>query len=250
MSTASAHCWCDFPSDPGELSALRDMAHSRTSGKGADRRRVSDSSAQYAEVVPAAGGFQLVERRPALGEIERLAGQVLPAVLRRRRTGKEISLRIGAAELAQLLELLPTLDTFRNHLDVQMPRHGDDGADDGEITQVRHQVTHETAVDLERIHPPALQVREARVADAEIIDGDAHAEFAQARHYVLARLAVACIAPFEHRALRQFDLQQRRFQAVLPGKPGDVFGEIGALQLHSRDVEGDRHELAARLPPA
>src|ERR1700720_1311668 len=193
MSTASAHC--------GELSRSRDMAHSRTSRKGSDRRRAfrkgaaptgaSDSGAQYAELVPTAGGFQPVERRPGRGEIERLPGQVARAVLRRRRPGKEIPLRISAAELAQLLELLPTLDTFRNHLDVQMPGHGDDGADDGEIAHVGHQVTHETAVDLERIHAPALQVREARVANAEIIDGDAHAELAQARHDVLARVAVA-----------------------------------------------------------
>src|SRR5882762_9475450 len=258
MSTASAHCGCDFPSDPWELSTLCDMAHSRTSRKGADRRRAlskegaaaSDSGAQYAEVVPTAGGFQAVERRPGRGEIERLPGQVARAVLRRRRPGKQISLRIRAAELAQLLELLPTLDTFRNHLDVQMAGHGDDGTDDGEIAQVRHQVTHETAVDLERIHAPALQVREARVANAEIIDGDAHTELAQARDDVLARLAVACLAPFEHRALRQLDLQQGRFQAVLRGKPGDVFGEIGALQLHGRDIEGDGHELPSRLPPA
>src|ERR1700694_3511937 len=186
MSTASAH-W-------GELSALCDMAHSRTSRKGADRRSAlregaapSDSGAQYAEVVPTAGGFQPVERRPGLGEVERLPGQVARAVLCRRRPGKQIPLRISAAELAQLLELLPTLDTFRDHLDVQMPGHGDDGADDGEIAHVRHQVTHETAVDLERIYTPALQVREARVANAEIIDCDGDAALAQARHDVLAR---------------------------------------------------------------
>src|ERR1700686_5067118 len=208
MSTASAHCGCDFPSDPGELSALRDMTHSRTSRKGADRGRAfreaaaptgaSDSGAQYAEVVPTAGGFQPIERRPGLGEIERLPVQVDPAVLRRRRPGKQISLRISAAELAQLPELLPTLDTFRDHLDVQMPGHGDDGADDGEIAHVGHQVTHETAVDLERIHAPALQVRQARVANAEIIDGDAPAELAPARHDVLARLGGAWFAPFPH----------------------------------------------------
>src|SRR4029077_9471343 len=168
-------------------------SQARSQGRGGFREEAepSDSGAQYAELVPTAGGFQAVECRPGRGEIERLPGQVARAVLRRRRPGKQIPLRITAAELAQLLELLPTLDAFRNHLDVQMPGHGDDGADDGEIAHVRHQVTHETAVDLERIHAPALQVREARVADAEIIDGDAHAELAQARYDVLARLAVA-----------------------------------------------------------
>src|SRR5260370_722907 len=215
MSTASAHCWCDFPVRPGgALGAARHGPFSHVRKGRGSRTALRTLGAQYAEVVAAAGGFQPIERRPAR-EIERLPGQVTRAVLRRRRAGKEVSLRVGATELAQLLELLPTLDTLRNHFDVQMPRHGDDGADDGEIAQVGHQVTHETAVDLERIHAPALQVREARVADAEIIDGDAHAELAQARHYVLARLAGACIAPLEDRALRQFDLPERGFPAVL-----------------------------------
>src|SRR5439155_11721229 len=138
MSTASAHCWCAFPSDRGELSALRDMAHSRTSRKGADRRRNSGrggaaragaSGAQHAELIPAAGSFQPVERRQGLGKIERLPGEVQRAVLCRRRPGKEIALRKATAELAQLLELLPALDALRNHLDVQVPGHGDDGAD-------------------------------------------------------------------------------------------------------------------------
>ena len=37
---------------------------------------------------------------------------------------------------------------------------------------------------------------------------------------------------------------------MLPREPGDALGEIGALQLHRRDVDGDRHQRAARLPPA
>src|SRR2546430_15088020 len=125
-----------------------------------------------------------------------------------------------------------TLSRSGHHLDVQVPGHGDDGADDGEIALVRHRVTHETAVDLERTPPPALQVREARVANAEIIDGDAHAQLAQARHRVLARIVVARVAPFEHRALRQLDLQERGLQALLPREPGDALGEDGALPLH------------------
>src|SRR6266481_3321949 len=108
MSTASAHC-CD-------------MAHSRTSGA----TGAAASGGQYAELIPAAGGFQRIQRPEGLGEIERLPQQVDPALLRRRGPGKEISLRIGAAELAQLLELLPALDPFCNHLDVQVPGHGDD----------------------------------------------------------------------------------------------------------------------------
>src|SRR5256886_3799739 len=103
MSTASAHCWCAFPSDRGELSGLRDMAHSRTSRKGAARAGAARyapcaSGLQYAELIPAAGGFQPLERPQGLGEIDRLPGEVLRAVLRRRRPGNEKPLReIGRA---------------------------------------------------------------------------------------------------------------------------------------------------------
>src|SRR5207249_5843343 len=97
--------------------------------------------------------------RQPRGEIEGLAVEILAAVLRRRRAGEEKPLRVGAAELAQLLELLPALDALGHYLDVEVLRHGDDGAHDREVREVRHQVAHEAAVDLERIHAPALEVR-------------------------------------------------------------------------------------------
>src|SRR5438094_7598300 len=179
------------------------MAHSRTSGA---PRAVAAASGerlglQRPEAVAAAGGFQRVEHRQPRGEIEGLAVEILAAVLRRRRAGEEKPLRVGAAELAQLLELLPALDALGHHMDVKVLRHGDDGADDREVREVRHQVAYEAAVDLERIHAPALEVREARVADAEVIDGDAHPELAQRRHRVLARISTGRLAPLEHRAL-------------------------------------------------
>src|SRR5579862_4170017 len=95
MSTASAHCW---------RGALGSMAHSRTS----DASALLDD-AQRPRVL-GTGGFQYLEHRQALGEIERLAGQEAPAVLGRDRTGEEVPLRVGAAERAQLLELRPAFD--------------------------------------------------------------------------------------------------------------------------------------------
>src|SRR6185437_14407900 len=101
--------------------------------------------------------------------------------------------RIRAAELAQLLQLLPSLDALCHYLDIEMPRHGDDGFDDRQVAHVRDEVTHEAAIDLEVVHPPLLEVREARVAGAEVIDGDADAEVPQPRNGVLGGLAVAAL---------------------------------------------------------
>src|SRR6516165_5420271 len=197
MSTPSAHCWRGRVSRGA--SALGGMPYSRTSandfGRGAGAaggpRGTRALSGPHRHLLAAAGDLEILCARQALGEIERLAVEIAQAVLCRGGTGKEITLCVGAAELAQLLELLPALDPFGNHLDVQMARHGDDGAHDREVAEVGHQVAHEAAIDLERVHPPALEVREARIAGAEVVDGNVHTELAQLRHRILTRLARA-----------------------------------------------------------
>src|SRR5215469_14524244 len=145
-----------------------DVAEARQGGPARDSSR----SGPHRHLLAAAGGLEIVRARQALREIERVAVEIAQAILCRGGSGEEITLCVGAAELAHLLELLPALDPFGNHLDVQMARHGDDGAHDREVTEVSHQVAHEAAVDLERVHQPALEVREARIAGTEVIDGN------------------------------------------------------------------------------
>src|SRR6266478_8823322 len=72
LGTARHGSFSHVPKRCGSQARLRE---------GAAPAGASDSDAQYAEVVPAAGGFQPVERRQALGEIERLPGEVLRALL-------------------------------------------------------------------------------------------------------------------------------------------------------------------------
>src|SRR4029077_4308621 len=152
-------------------------------------------------------------------------------------------------ELANFLKLRPALDALGDDLDVQVPRHGDDGAHDRQIAHVGDQIAHEAAVDLQGVDAPALQVRKARVAGTEVVNGDMHAQLAQLSDRILARLAGARFAPFEYRALGEFDLQHRRLKAVLFGEPRDRLPEILALQLPRGHVDGDRHQLAAGLAP-
>ena len=98
------------------------------------------------------GGLGLV------GETQRQSSEQLLALIARRGLGEQEPLSESAAELAQYLELLLALDAFRDHLDVQVPRDRDDGADDREIARVGDEVAHEAAVDLEVVDVPVLEV--------------------------------------------------------------------------------------------
>ncbi len=168
----------------------------------------------------------------------------------RRRFGEQITLRQIAAEVAQFFELLPAFDPLGNDLDVQVPRHCDDGAHDREIAHVSNEVAHETAVDLEVVDAPSLQVRQARIARSKIVDGQLHAQLTQPRHRVLVRLSGAPFTPLEHRTLGQFQLQHRGLDVVLARELLDRLRQIGALQLNRRDVDRDRHRRAPALAPA
>src|SRR6185312_6928673 len=146
------------------------------------------------------------QRIALLGEIEGQPRQIPPTLFFRSRLGQQIPLREMTPELAQLLQLLPPLDTLRNDLNVKMPGHGNDGPHDRQVTHIRDQVTHETAIDLEIIHTPALQIRQAGVARPEIVDSDAHAKIAQSGDRVLIGLTGASLTSLEHRTLSKLEL--------------------------------------------
>src|SRR6266702_2555831 len=135
-----------------------------------------------------APGLQIRSRSPEVGQlvlllfgqVERCTREITMALLLWSGLGEQEALGEPATQLAQLLQLLPTLDTLCDHLDVEMSCHGNDCTDNRKITHIRHQVADETAVDLDVIHPPALQVGEARVAGPEIVNRNPHTQLAQA----------------------------------------------------------------------
>src|SRR4029077_8968149 len=78
MSTASAHCWAAAAAVLlWPAAGICGMAPSRTSGK-CERAGPKHSGAQRLHPFTAPGGFE-VEHRQALGEIERLPGEVAEA---------------------------------------------------------------------------------------------------------------------------------------------------------------------------
>src|ERR1700692_4823641 len=78
------------------------------------------------------------------------------------------ALRISDSEFVQVGCLALRFNAFCNHLQVELTSHGNDALDD--IEPVAIQLGHETLVDLEEVETEILQLRNAVVLCAEIID--------------------------------------------------------------------------------
>ncbi len=119
----------------------------------------------------------------------------------------------------------------------------DDRADDRRIALLRRQAADEGAVDLQPPDREALQVRQARVAGAEVVDREPHAERGQrlqAQHRVLRIL--------DQDRFGEFELEQPRRQSGFAHCVRHAVDEARLLELQRRDVHGDRHFGAARAP--
>ncbi len=93
-----------------------------------------------------------------------------------------------AVKLPELLQLLPSLDSLGDHLDIEMPGHRDDRADDREVAHVCNEVADEASVDLHVVHAPSLEVREAGIAGSEVVDGYPHSQLTQLGDALFAAL--------------------------------------------------------------
>jgi hypothetical protein len=124
-----------------------------------------------------------------------------------------------------------------------MSCHRSDGAYDGQIAWIGHQVPHERAVDLDGIEPLALQIREAGVASPEIIDRNIHPQLSQAFDRILFQLPVSPLTSLEDCALGKFDLQNLGTEAISARLFGNEFRQVRPQQLYSRHIHGDRNNL-------
>src|ERR1700741_3085113 len=85
----------------------------------------------------------------------------------------------GAAGLADELELLGGLDAFRRGLGPEIGAKTGDSADDRGPLMGQAERSDEGAVDLDHVEREFPQVPERGIADAEIVQADAHAKLAQ-----------------------------------------------------------------------
>ena len=107
---------------------------------------------------------------------------------------------------------------------------------------LRRQILHEGAVDLDLVERERAQVAQRRVAGAEIVHGDAHAEFPQPMQG-LQRLGVL----LQQHALGDLHLQPLGRQARSRQRRDDRLDQPVALELRGRDVHRDRHVGAGQV---
>ena len=105
---------------------------------------------------------------------------------------------------AQLHQLRRFLDAFGRGLDVERMGELGDRADDRARAVAGQQVLDEAAVDLQLVEREALQIAERRIAGAEIVERDAHAERAQRVQQPQRR-----VAAFEEDRFGDLDLEPR-----------------------------------------
>ena len=75
-----------------------------------------------------------------------------------------------ASVITQVRQLCAGLDTFGENLEAQVVGQGDDCAHDGPGVRVTRQVGDERLIYLHGVDRQALQITQARIASAEVVD--------------------------------------------------------------------------------
>ena len=163
---------------------------------------------------------------------EILAGEQCGEIRSDHRPAEQVALHFIAPRLAQEVELLGGLDAFGHHAQVQLVAERDDRLHDHGVVGIGGQIDDERTVDLELVDRKALQVAEARIAGAEIIDRDLHAERLDAAEHLDVLLGAV-----HGQAFGQFDLQKMRVQASDAQCLGDRIDDIALAELAWRDVD-------------
>ncbi len=159
-----------------------------------------------------------------------------------------VALQPHAAVQAQPADLLGVLGALRDHVQLQGLGELDDGPHDRGALGVGEQVGDEGLVDLDLVDRQALEVREAGIAGAEIVDGELHAHALEPLEGVLDGVHVA-----QQHGLGELEVEQVGRQAGFRQGRLDAVEQVAAPEL--QDGEVHRHpdrmaegEPGARLP--
>ena len=99
-----------------------------------------------------------------LGELRRCNG-----------TAKEVALPLGAVLGLEVGFLRFRFDTLRNDEVLETFAHTDDGVYDGAVAGIASDAAHEGLVNFQAVEGKLLEIAEAGIAGAEIIDGQMYA---------------------------------------------------------------------------
>lgn len=122
---------------------------------------------------------------------------------------------------------------------------GDDGIDDGGIAPLWRQRGDEAPVYLELVGGKALEVEQAGVAGAEVVDGDAKPELGQAVEDGQALLGVLHGGGFG-----DFQSQVTGLQPMAGEGGFHLFQQAGAGQLYGGEIDGHAPVRVSRVTPA
>ncbi len=218
----------------------------RSEQQARSRRAVAGQRISTAVERPRGGGRR-VDAGPtladALGELVDRAGRP-----------EQEALRLVGAECDERVGLDAVLDALGDHPQTERVRQVDDRFDDRFVGLRAAEAGDEAAVDLHRGDGQATQVGQRRVAGAEVVESDLHAESAQRRQAVDRAVEV-----LEHGGLGDLEADLARVEHALVDRRLDAADHlVGAGHLVGAEVDphprrrldADRAELAERVEHA
>src|SRR6266853_4738088 len=147
---------------------------------------------------------------------------------------KEIPLGLITTVHAQEFQLLHGLDSLGDHPHPERMRERDHGLGDRRVVPVLVGLAYERTVDLKAIDRQAREVAQARIARAEIVDGDLHSQLLQA-----VEDGDGPVAALDQHTLGELELEIARLEAGRAQGALDGIHETGTAELLRRDVHGE-----------
>ena len=139
--------------------------------------------------------------------------------------------------------MLGGLDPLGDHAQAEVVGEIDGRAHDHQIVVVVGHLEHERLVDLELVQRQALQVRERRVAGAEVVDRQADPEIVQPE-----QVSPRAVGIVHDRGLGELEGEPGRIDPPFGQQRADGLGQLLVVQAAGREVDRDA-DLEARLLP-
>ena len=136
------------------------------------------------------------------------------------------------------LELLLGLDAFDDGGDAEAARQPHHGADDGLAVLAHQHVADERAVDLDLVEREVPQIGQRRIAGAEIVHRNPHADLAK---LMQERERVGLV--LQQHGLGDLEVEPAGGKARRRQRVQRQLHEIAALELHGRQVDRDADRL-------
>src|SRR5579859_5723230 len=133
-------------------------------------------------------------------------------------------------------------DAFASDAQIEGPGEGGDTADNGRVLSVVAQAVDERAVNFERVDRETLEVTQARIASAEVVNGQPDADGLQGAQSRVGRFGILHDDTFG-----DLELQRARVQARIADSAGNVRDEVRMLQLARRQIHADTQRALKRV---